>query len=233
MPRFDEVADQVAATDVPVLFVDTCILLDIIRSTNRCLCNYADRASELLRLSSQSPPGCLIVASSIVRDEWIANVQQVTDETVRHLAKIEEQSEHFHDACRALGITAPFAPAKYSQLGLAERLRGLGQQLLDNAIHNDPNQEIQSRAFARVVQNRPPSHRGGQVQDCGIIEEYLAVCGRLRQIGYAQPRVFCTSNTEDYCEAGATPHPALALEFAAISLKFTANLPWAVHEITH
>ena len=50
MPSIDEVAEQITAAAVPVLLLDTCILLDIIRSTHRCLQNYAARALELLRL---------------------------------------------------------------------------------------------------------------------------------------------------------------------------------------
>ena len=48
-------------------------------------------------------------------------------------------------------------------------------------------------------------------------------------------RVFCTSNTKDYCEAGVGPNsiPYLRLEFDGCVLTFTANLPWAVDEITH
>jgi hypothetical protein len=52
MPSVDEVAGRITATGVPALFLDTCILLDIIRSTHRCLPDYAAQASELLKLAS-------------------------------------------------------------------------------------------------------------------------------------------------------------------------------------
>ena len=233
MPSIDEVAGQITAAGAPVLFLDTCILLDIIRSTNRCLSNYTTNASELLRLASKAPPACLVVVSSIVCDEWSANAKGVTNEIVRHYSKMEEQSSHFHTACQDLGIALPFGRAGYAQVGLAERLRDLSSQVLNTALRLDVDNEIWAKAVARVVNNLPPSRKGGEVKDCAIIEEYLAVCGRLQAAGFTGKRVFCTSNTEDYCEAGGKPHSTLAVEFAANALTFTTNLPWAIHEITH
>jgi len=66
MPSIDDVGEQILVAAVPVLFLDTCILLDIIRSTHRCLPNCAARALELLELISTSPPKCLAVISSVV-----------------------------------------------------------------------------------------------------------------------------------------------------------------------
>jgi hypothetical protein len=233
MPSIDEVASQIVTADVPALFVDTCILLDIIRSTYRCLQDYAARASELLKLASDTPPACLVVVSSIVPHEWNANNQKVTGEIVRHFQKMEEHSSHFHDACQALGLALPFGRASYAQWALAERLRDLSRQILDRAIHLDADNESRARAVERVVKKTPPSQESGQVKDSTIIEEYLGVCQSLQAAGLVRKRVFCTSNTNDYCEAGKGLHPVLACEFAACGLRFPANLPWAVHEITH
>jgi hypothetical protein len=233
MPSIDEAVRQITASGAPVLFLDTCILLDIIRSTERCLKNYTTSASELLRLTSNAPPTCLLVASSIVFEEWAANVQRVTNETIRHLNKMEEQSSHFHTACQEMGVAVPFGRAGYAQVGLAEMLRNLSDQVLNKALRLDRDNEIWARALARVVDNLPPSRKGGEVKDCAIIEECLAVCGLLRAAGFTGKRVFCTSNTEDYCEAGGKPHPSLANEFTVNQLTFTTNLPWAIHEITH
>jgi hypothetical protein len=233
MPNIDEAVGQIETAAVPVLFVDTCILLDIIRSTDRCLPNYTDRALELLKLTSTSPPKCLVVISSIVPIEWNANANEVTTQVNRHLAKMEEQSSHFHDACEAFGISAGFGRAGYTRLSLAEYLRDLSQQLLGNALCLDPNDECMARAVGRVISDLPPSRKNGEVKDCAIIEELLAVCRRLHSAGFAQKRAFCTSNTADYCEVGKGLHPMLATEFASCDLSFTTNLPWAVHEITH
>jgi hypothetical protein len=232
MPSIDEVARRITAADVPVLFLDTCILLDIIRSTYRCLPNYAARASELWGLAMKSPPACLVVVSSIIPHEWNDNVQIVTNEIVRHFEKMEDHSSHFHDACQGLGIAAPFGRSGYAQMGLAEALRDLSKQILDLALCLDADDGSRSRAVTRVIRKIPPSQHRREVKDSAIIEEYLAVCQQLQAAGFARKRVFCTSNTTDYCDPGAQPHPKLEAEFDAFGLTFTTNLPWAVHEIT-
>ncbi len=233
MPSIDEVAARIMNADVPALFLDTCILLDIIQLTHRGLPRYAARASEVLRLASLAPPNCLVVVSSIIPHEWDDNADKVTEVIVGHFEKMEEHSSHFHDACEALAIALPFGRARYAQIGVAGRLRDLSKQLLDKAVWIDVDTGCRLRAFERVVDKRPPSEKSGEVKDSAIVEQYLAVCRRLQAAGFARKRVFCTSNTADYCEASAQPHPALKAEFDACGLAFTTNLPWAVHEITH
>jgi hypothetical protein len=233
MPSVDEIAGQITGANVPVLFVDTCILLDVIRSTSRCLPNYARQALELLKLISSTPPSCLLVISSIVPAEWNENAPEVTAEIIRHLAEMDEQSSHFHDACESLDLSAGFGRAGYSGLGLAEKLRDLSHRILGHAICLTADDESRSRAVARVIGRIPPSKKNGQVKDCAIIEEYLAVCRHLNLSGFGRRRIFCTSNTNDYCEAGKGLHSKLASDFVACDLSFTTNLPWAIHELTH
>ena len=230
MPSVAETVSTLLATDRAVLFLDTCILLDIIRSTHRCLPKYAERASELAKLASADPPGCTIVISSIVPQEWSDNAQTVTEETMRHLRSMEDQSSHFHDACQALGIAVTMPRTRYGQAGLAEALRELSRSLIDRSVCLDADAESHVRAVARVVNRTPPALRR-EVKDSAIIEEYLAVCRGLQAAGFPRRRVFCTSNTQDYCAAGGELHANLAAEFAACSLTFTTSLPWAFHEI--
>jgi hypothetical protein len=232
MPSIDEAAESLVAMDRPVLFVDTCIFLDIVRSTHRGLRDYAALASELLKLVSDSPATCALVVSSIVPQEWNDNAPAVTQETSQLLRKMEEQSSHFHDACQALGIAVATPRTRYGQSGLAEALRDLSRSLIDRAIQLDADDMCHSRAVARVIKRTPPALRN-EVKDSAIIEEYLAVCRGLQGTGFARKRVFCTSNTRDYCEAAGGLHSQLAGDFAGCSLIFTTNLPWALHEITH
>jgi PIN domain len=233
MATIDEAVGQIVAVSTPVLLLDTCILLDVVRSTYRCLKNCAERALELVRIASTAPPECVVVISSVVEHEWTANAQDVTADVNRHYALMDEQYSHFHDACTALGIDVAFGPADYQGLGLAEKLRELSQRLLSKTLRLDVDDERRAKAVERVMKDLPPSRKRGQVQDCVIIEDYLALCRRLQSSGFTRKRVFCTSNTNDYCEPGRGLHPLLSAEFSACGLTFATNLPMAVHEITH
>lgn len=219
------VVAEICEARSPVLFLDTCILLDIIRSTDRCLSDHAERASDLLtRVADRR---CRIVLPSIVRREWDSNVRGVIGEVDRGLAKMEEKSSHFHDACRILGIDAGFAPGRYSSLGLSGRLRDLSERLLNSATHLDADDDCKVRAVNRVVDDLPPSRRGGEVKDCTILEEILAVCRGLEAANFEGKRIFCTSNTSDYCDGAKHLHAKLAVEFKDLNLIFAANIATA------
>ena len=232
MPSIDKAVELLSAANRPVLFLDTCILLDIIRSTHRGLRGYAAQASELSGRLLDSPPACLLVLSSIISREWEDNAPAVMEETSRHLRTMEEQSGHFHDACQALGIFTATPRTPYGGMGLAEALCDLSRSLIDRAVLLDADAGCRVKAVERVVNKIPPALRKGEVKDCTIIEEYMAVCRGLQASGFARKCVFCTSNTEDYCVTGSGLHPHLTGEFNGCMLTFTKNLPWAIHEIT-
>jgi hypothetical protein len=228
MPSIAAAEAQLRADNRPLLFLDTCILLDNIRATLRCLgTNYVRRAIELHGLLTSAPPKCALVVASMVQTEWKNNAPATRDEVRKHLIKIQDQAEHFHDACGALGLPLAYGPPAYPAVNLHDRLFDLSAQILGLAVHLDPDGGCATRGIGRVVANLPPSRQGGEMKDCVIVEECLELTRQLRAHGFARKCVFCTSNTHDY----GTPHPNLATDFAAVNLTFTNNLPWAVHEI--
>jgi hypothetical protein len=232
MPSIAAVEAQLRTDNRPVLFLDTCILLDVIRATYRCLgSGYVQRGVELRTLLTSNPPQCALVVASMVAKEWSDNAPNVREEVRAHLAKVQDQAVHFHDACTALGVPLTFGRPFYPGVGLPDKLYDLSKALLDVSIRLDPDGGCESRGVRRVVAGMPPSRQGGEVKDCVIVEECLELTRQLRGNCFAPKCVFCTSNTEDYGVPGVVPHPVLAAEFAQIGLRFTTNLPWAVHEI--
>jgi hypothetical protein len=233
MPSIAAAEAQLRADDRPILFLDTCILLDVIRATYRCLAGCIQSAADLHGMLTAAPPQCALVVASIVSTEWGDNASTVRDEVRAHLVKIQDQARHFHDACNTLGIAVTFGRPFYSGAGLADRLYDLSRLLLDCSLRLDPDAGCTSRGVARVVTKTPPSKQGGEVKDCVIVEECLELTRQLRAHGFARKCVYCTSNKDDYGAPGSGLHPILAAEFATAGLVFTANLPWAVHEVTH
>jgi hypothetical protein len=229
MPSIAQVEAQLRANGRPVLLLDTCILLDIIRATMGCLgVRLVDRATQLHAMLTSTPPSCSLVVASMVPTEWNNNASNIANEVRAHLDKIQDQAIHFHEACNSLGIVLGYGRPSYPRANLHTRLRDLSEHILNLAIRLDPDDKCASRAVARVVGNMPPSQRGTEMKDCVIVEEYLEIARQLRASGFTGKCVFCTSNVNDY----GNPHPPLASEFAAVNLTFTSNLEWAMHQLT-
>ena len=185
------------------------------------------RAVELRRLLNSAPPGCALVVASAVSTEWGNHAARTRDEVRGHLAKIQDQSEHFHAACGALGVGLAFGLPAYPAANLHDRLFDLSREILDLAVVLDADGGCATRAIGRVVARLAPSRQGGEMKDCVIVEECLELTRQLRANGFARKCVFCTSNTNDY----GHPDPNLATDLLAANLTFTTNLPWALHEI--
>jgi hypothetical protein len=233
MPSLTDAALQLQAAGLPILFLDTCSIVDVIRGPIRPdhLRGCVAAAVELLLLASSAPTRCSLVVGSFVPGEWLSYALPTADDLRKHLGRLDEQASAFHDACNSLSITLAFGRPTYAGAGLIDHLHGLSKHLLDASLRLDPHNDTNLRAFARAASNTPPSRKGGEIKDCTIAEEYLEVCRLLHGARFACKLIFCTSNTNDYCDAGGVLHPGLAADFAAVGLNFVTNLPWAVHQL--
>jgi hypothetical protein len=190
-----------------------------------------DGAVELLQMLTSAPRRCMLVVASHVPGEWAAHAGDEADNLRKRLVQIDEDGERFHEIAGLVGLTPSFARPSYGTLPLADRLHDLSRTLLDHALRLDPDNDCKIRAADRAAAYIPPSRKGGEVKDSTIFEEYLAVCRALQAAGFGRRRVFCTSNTKDYCETGTRPFPNLAIDYANAKLQFAASLPWAVNEL--
>jgi len=228
MPSITVAEAQLRLDDRPVLFLDTCVIVDIIRATMRCMgTNFVQSAIELRGLLKSTPRGCALVVASVVPTEWGNHAPKTRDEVRSHLGKIQNQAQHFHAACGALGIGLGYGLPAYPAANLHDRLFDLSKEILDLAVVLDPDGGSATRAIGRVVAKLAPSKQGGEMKDCVVVEECLELTRQLRANGFAKRCVFCTSNTSDY----GNPDPNLAGDLLAVNLTFTTNLPWALHEI--
>jgi hypothetical protein len=233
MPCIADAVAQIRDADLPVLFLDTCSLVDPIRAPLRPadLKGCIEAAQELLHLVSASPRRCTLVIASFVYSEWLTHAGPEADRLRQALLQIDQDAERFHHCCGLLGITPSFPRPGYSRLSLADRLYDLSLQLRDRSLRLDPDQDCVLRAYRRATTYVPPSDHGGEVKDSTILEECLEVSRRLKAAGFARKRMFCTSNTKDYCEKGSRLFANLAVDLGDVGMGFATSLPWAVNEI--
>jgi hypothetical protein len=174
MPSIAASEARLRADNRPVLFLDTCVIVDIIRATLRCMgTNFVQSAVEFRGLLKSAPPGCALVVASMVPTEWGNHAPRTRDEVRGHLGKIQDQAQHFHAACGALGVGLAYGLPAYPVANLHDRLFDLSKEILDLAAVLDSDGECATRAIARVVAKLAPSKQGREMKDCVILEECL------------------------------------------------------------
>ena len=105
MPSIADGVAQIVAAGLPVLFIDTCVLLDVIRTPLRPveLPGCIDAALELLQLVVTPPVRSLTVVASFVPDEWHKHAEAEAGRLRTHLARTDADAGRLHGFCQPRG----------------------------------------------------------------------------------------------------------------------------------
>ncbi len=229
MPKINEVAHQLLKHQKPVLFLDTCAILDIIRMPNRL------RASELnavIKIANQTQSNlCSVVAASIVPDEFASLVQDTESELKKFLDELQNSVDNFNLACQSVSLDIE-TDYSFDQSTLPTTLRKLAESLLNNALILTAQDNLRLQALDRVVFQVAPARKGGQIKDCILIEEYLELAQQLYSAQFTYPLVFISSNTKDFCTNDKQLHPDLVKEFTPVNLQYCKVWNHAAHLLT-
>jgi hypothetical protein len=224
---------DLAATPRPVVCLDTCIFLDILRSMKRDKTDILEHARRILETIATAPDRLQIVITSLIRIEWTQNHPDVlSKETTRELSDLDKRISRVHAIWNSLGSPLPNRAPRYHEPSLLANLRNLAESLLSNAMELDEDPECIRRALDRVKTKTRPS-QGRAINDSIHLEHFLEVSRRLAAQGYAEPRVFVSSNTSDFSheKKADDPHPELVDDLATAGLEFFPSLGPALHHI--
>ena len=231
MAAFAEVVDDLLARPRPVICLDTCDLLDVIRD---CVRGKARRLEHARRFRDKlsSPQGVAqLVVSYLVPIEWSQNKDTVVEEVAKKLRAMDASISEVHLAWRHEGHSLGEATPAYATNNLPERLAALANDLLTAAVRLDQDADCVGRALDRVHRKRRPSHEG-KVKDSIHLEHYLELCRRLEAKEYKEPRVFVSANKADFGdEAGRSVHPELEDDFLNAGLKYFTSLEAALGQL--
>ena len=217
-------ATGAAPRDLPVLCLDTCSVLDILRDARATNVreNHHRAAVDLLGAADS---GLLeLVAADLVRTEYADRVDDVQRQAGTALAKLL-------DAVRKVDAIVNLHGGEGSAdlphwLNHVDRCRRVADRWVRMAVPARQTDAVLARAARRVAEARAPSRRGNEAaKDCIIVETYLEHVGRRRAGGLAAPVVFVSSNVNDYAvRPGTTLAPALAADFAAVGMRYAPNM---------
>jgi hypothetical protein len=216
------------SSHAPVLFLDTCILLDVLRTPIRENLDVAtiELAQRFCDLSNTTPRRLWLVTSETVLNEWHENVANVKHEVQREILRQEKKRLHLISAVKAANNVKYESSQQEGVLNLEIRLESISRSLLDACLVVKPEDAHMINAMNRVKKYLPPSRRGkSEAKDCEIFEVFLGICRELRSVGFTHLFLFASSNTEEYEGDNAI---SIKNELNQINAKFVNNLKWAM-----
>lgn len=212
----------------PVLFIDTCVFLDIVRAPIRknIKAESIKCAQDLRIRSSKTPPSLWLIISETVQEEWYANIVSVKEEVKREVRKLELHRKHFMSVAQSVrGDQYQYGQSE-SALKLENQLEATAQALLNVCLVVSPDDTHLANAQRRARRNSPPAQRGkSEPGDCEILELFLGICKDSRASGIDDQFVFVSSNTKDY---GESNNGGIQPELDSVNAKFVDDLSWAV-----
>lgn len=215
-------AKALALAGTPILLIDTCSILDIMRDPTRdgLNINQLQAALDLVRIAEQGGLWCGMAEQVAI--EFAQLDQSVQDDAKKKLAKLRKRIERVDKLSGILG--AP-GTSKLSHLDdLVTRARGLVERWLNRLDKIEPGPHVLAKAMTRLNAAIAPAKRGAsQMKDCVVYETCLEATTILRQVSAVQPIVFLSSNTNDYQESGSLK-AEIEREFAPLNLQFAENM---------
>lgn len=219
----------------PVIVLDTCALLDLIRvpiRVERAMRAGAilDSAAKILSFAKTTPPSLSIAIPPLVPEEWQDHLGNTKSQVERHISKLDRMINVAISTAKSLSTKA--SSMTFSELGITDGLVSLAKELRDYGIWLCFDKDVRQHALDRALANRPPARKGAAVNDCIIYDHSLQLFTTLRNNAFSEKCVFMTSNSKDFCCAnGSTPKEPIKSELGSISVTLTTDWEWALHEL--
>ncbi|OQY58001.1 MAG: hypothetical protein B6245_14110 [Desulfobacteraceae bacterium 4572_88] len=232
-PDMDEIISDILNHPAPVIFLDTCIILDIIRALYREKIDIkiVVSAKELIIRSQAEPAGIWLLISEIVETEWNNNINSVVKELRSEIKKLRKNLFRLERILENLFSGTPIPYPDIASYDLDVSLRNISEKLLKSSISFSNDMGCFAKSSLRVIRNEAPASKGkSEAKDCMIIEHYLKISRCLHENGFKEKRIFITSNKKDYGKPSDIRQP-LKNEFENVGLAYVDNLAWAVSMI--
>ena len=213
-----------------LLFLDTCVILDIIRNPTRSDIRIQEQAAslDLLRIAEGGEELIVFIAEQ-VRKEFLANVDSVQRDAKNALSKFQDLVLKLNRLAILHGASSDINMSHLKNYEI--RCRNVADRWLGVGILISQSDQIVSRAFRRVNMAMTPAKRGkDSIKDCVILETYLEQIRKLRGDGFTAPAVFISSNTKDYAGINrAIVRNDVKPEFDELGLEYAPNMAAAKH----
>lgn len=221
----------IAQLDVPVLCLDTCILLDIIRDgTTKSTTPSNAIAAKVLVEAAEQPRQLMVLAADLIETELYDNLARTEEDSEKAVATFIKQAKRIHEVAVAYGAGGSLDVSHLQVYGMLAK--ALLLRWMHVAMKIPRNEVTDTLAFKRVMDVRAPAVKGkDSLKDCMIVETYLEAARSLREAGLERPIVFVSSNTKEFRPDSAGPPAELAADFGAVGIIYEPNLSAAMHAL--
>lgn len=220
--------DLIIHDPAPVVLLDTCALLDVIRVPHRdeLQLDSIEAALSLERRAQTVPRGAWLIAAELVETEWANSCSSVVEESRREIAKLERRLDKLRSVAKHVLPLEVIGPLDLGRLQVEEFLKTAAQALIRMASIVTPDPDSVMRARTRVTTGVAPAARGRQeYKDCEIFEHYLSLGRALRAAGFHPDLFFVSSNTKDYGSPKELP-AEVAADLQSARIEFVTSLGW-------
>ena len=215
-------ADLIASPR-PILFLDTCTLLDIVRAPLRDLTAEVRAGVELRGLAATGIVRLFV--QDIVPGEWADNLPAARRDG-------EAGVRAFTTTWQIAADLGKPAPSGTPAGTLIDEMEQLSHDLLMAADTLGRDHAGMSWAIDRVAARQKPSSAKRTVKDGHILGHALRLSTLLAVAGYPNSRVLVSSNRSDFAAPNATVfHPDIAPHAAAAGLRYAISLEAALADL--
>lgn len=214
-------ANVYAANPKPVIFWDTCALLNIIRFIYREKGDFAQKYNSIKHVHDQILSGNVYsITSEIIVNEWNAHI----DKTLSGFKQSLEDTTRYHLGGITVsnllnGRTDNSEPL--TGKGIEQNLLKMVKEIIDSTFFMKYDKEIAYDALQRTSGKQPPAGVKEEFKDCAIWSTMVVFCKEMNTIDPSLPKVFYTKNTEDFCIKNSEPPIYLhSLTSEAITIGF-------------
>lgn len=213
---------------VPILCVDTCSILDIVRdpSTGSIRSRHHVAALSLLDLAEAGRLDVRI--ADLVRSEYAGHIDAVCSEAaaaLRRLLKTLASVDNIVAAhARRYSEGGAVKPSAWS--GHVDRCRAIADRWMRVGRDTSRTDTSDLRAAQRIAGARAPAGKGGTgAKDCLIVEGYLEHLRGVRASGVKVPAVFVSSNVRDFAaHPGTSLSGDLQADFDEVEMLYAPNM---------
>lgn len=215
---------EVIGRRAPILFLDTCVLLDLIRDITRPdVQTHNLSAAITLVTAAENGHTLTVVIANQVRTELENNRHSVEEEARSGLKKFRDQVNRINDVATQFGATTTIDTTHLTDH--VARTSAMLQRWNRVAIPAPAGPDVERRAMRRVMQALAPSRKGKEsAKDCLVVESYLEIADELRAAGFIERIVFISSNTREYLESSTKKlHTQLQVDFEERAIEYAPS----------